>query len=559
MRLPRLLFVALLALVAACAAPAPHQATKSSMVAAPDPAAVEAGLEILRRGGTAIDAAVAVQMALGVVEPQASGIGGGGFLLHYEASTRTITVYDGRETAPAGATPGLFLDRDGKPLPFREAVASGLSVGVPGAVRLLELAQREHGKLAWHALFDPAITLARDGFVMPPRLAAAIVPMADESGARVVYFNADGSPKKAGEKIFNPTLADTMALIATQGADVLYEGPIAREVVARVRGHRRPGTLSLADLAEYRPIKREAVCGPYRVWTICGMGPPSSGGVAILQVLEMLQPFEFSRDAPDSTRALHLIAEASRLAFADRERYIADPAYVAVPLPGLLSPEYLAQRRKLISVDHSMGSATAGNPPGAQALVDGVGKIEQGTSNISIVDRWGNAVEFTTTVESTFGAQIMVRGFVLNNELTDFSFRPEIDGIPVANRVEPGKRPRSSMSPTFVLDRDRSLYVGVGSAGGARIIGDTLHALIGVLDWNLSMQAAIDLPRIANLNGPTELEDRPPLSAQAEKLRAMGHEVVVRRHDGGLTGFRRVDGSWEGGADRRRDGTAKGE
>jgi gamma-glutamyltranspeptidase/glutathione hydrolase len=559
MRLPRLLFVALLALVAACAAPAPRQATKSSMVVAPNPAAVEAGVEILRRGGTAIDAAVAVQMALGVVEPQASGIGGGGFLLHYEASTRTITVYDGRETAPAGATPGLFLDRDDKPLPFREAVASGLSVGVPGAVRLLELAQREHGKLAWHELFDPAIALARDGFAMPPRLAAAIAPMADESAARAVYFNADGSPKKAGEKIVNPALADTMALIATQGADVLYEGPIAREMVARVRGHRRPGTLSLADLAEYRPIKREAVCGPYRVWTICGMGPPSSGGVAVLQVLEMLQPFELSRDAPDSTRALHLIAEASRLAFADRDRYIADPAYVSVPLAGLLSPEYIAQRRKLISVDHSMGPATAGNPPGAQALVDGVGKIEQGTSNISIVDRWGNAVEFTTTVESAFGAQMMVRGFVLNNELTDFSFRPEIEGIPVANRVEPGKRPRSSMSPTFVLDRDRSLYVGVGSAGGARIIGDTLHALIGVLDWNLSMQAAIDLPRIANLNGPTELEDRPPLNAQAERLRAMGHEVVVRRHDGGLTGFRRVDGRWEGGADRRRDGTAKGE
>jgi gamma-glutamyltranspeptidase / glutathione hydrolase len=559
MRLPRLLFIALLALVAACAAPAPHQATKSSMVAAPNPAAVEAGVEILRRGGTAIDAAVAVQMALGVVEPQASGIGGGGFLLHYEASTRTITVYDGRETAPAGATSGLFLDRAGKPLPFREAVASGLSVGVPGAVRLLELAQREHGKLAWHALFDPAIALARDGFAMPPRLAAAIAPMADESGARVVYFNADGSPKKAGERIFNPALADTMALIATQGADVLYEGPIAREVVARVRGHKRPGTLSLADLANYRPIKREAVCGPYRVWTICGMGPPSAGGVATLQVLEMLQPFELSRDAPNSTHALHLIAEASRLAFADRDRYIADPAYVAVPLAGLLSPEYIAQRRKLISVDRSMGPATAGNPPGAQALVDGVGKIEQGTSNISVVDRWGNAVEFTTTVESTFGAQMMVRGFVLNNELTDFSFRPEIEGIPVANRVEPGKRPRSSMSPAFVLDRDRSLYVGVGSAGGARIIGDTLHALIGVLDWNLSMQAAIDLPRIANLNGPTELEDRPPLNAQAEKLRAMGHEVVVRRHDGGLTGFRRVDGSWEGGADRRRDGTAKGE
>ena len=559
MRLPRLLLCAALALLAGCAAPAPHPAAQGSMVAAANPIAVEAGVEILRRGGTAIDAAVAVQMVLGLVEPQASGIGGGGFLLHYDAASHTIVAYDGRETAPAGATPRLFLDRDGKPLPFREAVASGLSVGVPGAVRTLELAQREHGKLAWRDLFAPAIALARDGFPMPPRLAAAIVPMGGEPAARVIYFNADGTPKKAGETVVNPVLADTMTLIATQGADALYEGSIAREMVARVRGHKRPGTLSLQDLADYRPIKREAVCGPYRVWTICGMGPPSSGGVAILQVLEMLQPFELSHDTPDGARALHLIAEASRLAFADRDRYIADPAYVAVPLAGLLSPDYIAQRRKLISTDRSMGRATAGNPPGSQAFVDGVGKIEQGTTNISIVDRWGNAVEFTTTVESPFGAQMMVRGFVLNNELTDFSFRPEIDGVPVANRVEPGKRPRSAMSPTFVLERGRSLYVGVGSAGGPRIIGDTLHALIGVLDWNLSMQAAIDQPRIANLNGPTELEDRPPLNAQADRLRAMGHEVTIRRHDGGLTGFRRVDGRWEGGADRRRDGIAKGE
>jgi len=559
MRLPRLLICAALALLAGCAAPAQRPATQGSMVAAANPIAVEAGVEILRRGGTAIDAAVAVQMVLGLVEPQASGIGGGGFLLHYDAASHTIVAYDGRETAPAGATSRLFLDRDGKPLPFREAVASGLSVGVPGAVRMLELAQREHGKLAWRDLFTPAIALARNGFPMPPRLAAAIAPMSAEPPARAIYFNIDGTPRKAGETIVNPALADTMTLIASQGADALYEGPIAREMVARVRGHKRPGTLSLQDLADYRPIKREAVCGPYRVWTICGMGPPSSGGVAILQVLEMLQPFELARDKPGSTRALHLIAEASRLAFADRDRYIADPAFIPVPLPGLLSPDYIAQRRKLISTDRSMGRAAAGNPPGSQAFVDGVGKIEQGTSNISIVDRWGNAVEFTTTVESSFGAQMMVRGFVLNNELTDFSFRPEIDGVPVANRVEPGKRPRSAMSPTFVLERDRSLYVGVGSAGGPRIIGDTLHVLIGVLDWNLSMQAAIDQPRIANLNGPTELEDRPPLNAQADRLRAMGHEVTVRRHDGGLTGFRRVDGRWEGGADRRRDGTAEGE
>ena len=559
MRLLRSLLGGALALLAACAVPATHPAAQGSMVAAAHPAAVEAGLTVLRQGGTAVDAAVAVQMVLGVVEPQASGIGGGGFLLYYDGAARSIIAYDGRETAPAGATPGLFLDPDGKPLSFPAAVLSGLSVGVPGAMRMLELAQHEHGKLAWKDLFAPAIALARDGFSMPPRLAAAVVQMSAEPAAREIYFNAAGAPKKAGERIVNSALADTMTAIATQGADALYEGPIAREMVARVRGHERPGTLSLADLAGYKPIKREAVCGPYRVWTICGMGPPSSGGVAILQVLEMLQPFELSRDTPDSTRALHLIAEASRLAFADRDRYIADPAYVPVPLPGLLAPEYVAQRRTLISIDRSMGHATAGVPPGAPVQVEGVAKPEKGTSNMSIVDRWGNAVVFTTTVESPFGAHMMVHGFVLNNELTDFSFRPEIDGVPVANRVEPGKRPRSSMSPTFVLDRDRGLYAGLGSAGGARIIGDTLHALIGVLDWNLSMQAAIDLPRIANLNGPTELEDRPPLNTQADRLRAMGHEVSVRRHDGGLTGFRRVGSRWEGGADRRRDGTAEGE
>lgn len=559
MRLRRSLLGGALALLAACALPATHPAAQGSMVAAAHPAAVEAGLAVLRQGGAAVDAAVAVQMVLGVVEPQASGIGGGGFLLYYDAASRSIVAYDGRETAPAGATPGMFLGAEGKPLPFPAAVMSGLSVGVPGAMRMLELAQREHGKLAWKDLFAPAIALARNGFPMPPRLAAAAAQMGAEPAARAIYFDADGAPRKAGERIVNPALAETMELIATQGADVLHRGPIAEEMVARVRGHQRPGTLSLADLADYKPIKREAVCGPYRVWTICGMGPPSSGGVAILQVLELLEPFELSRDTPDSPRALHLVAEASRLAFADRDRYIADPAFVSIPLPGLLSPAYIAQRRTLISPDRSMGHATAGTPPGAPALADGVVTPEKGTSNISIVDRWGNAVVFTTTVEYSFGAHMMVRGFVLNNELTDFSLRPAIGGVPVANRVEPGKRPRSSMSPTFVLERDRSLYAGVGSAGGARIIGDTLHALIGVLDWNLSMQAAIDQPRIANLNGRTELEDRAPLNAQAERLRAMGHDVSLRRHDGGLSGFRRANDGWEGGADRRREGTAKGD
>jgi gamma-glutamyltranspeptidase/glutathione hydrolase len=409
--------------------------------------AVEAGLEVLRRGGSAVDAAIAVQMALGVVEPQASGLGGGGFLLHYDAATGAIAVYDGRETAPAGATAAMFLDRDGKPLGYREATVSGISVGVPGALAMLELAHKEHGKLAWSELFQPAVRLARDGFAAPLRLAEWLQRMPSLGGdpdLRAIYFTADGSPKKLGERVVNPALAETMQQIADKGAKAFYEGPIAAEMVERVRGHVRPGTLSLADLAGYRPIKREPVCGPYRVWIVCGMPPPSSGGIVILQVLELIEPFDIWRDQPDSVRVLHLIAEASRLAFADRNRYIADPAFVPVPVAGLLAPAYIAERRILMSEDRSMGAVGPGLPPGY---------IERGTSHISIVDRWGNAVAFTTTIEASFGAQIMVRGFLLNNELTDFSpcrrwrqagrQRVEPQAAALVDIAHPDPRPRS--------------------------------------------------------------------------------------------------------------------
>ncbi|MDI1283692.1 MAG: gamma-glutamyltransferase [Reyranella sp.] len=547
----RRLLAALAVLLAICRVQA-SLAAPQAMVAAAHPLAVDAGLEVLRRGGTAVDAAVAVQMVLGVVEPQASGIGGGGFLLHYDNATRAITVYDGRETAPAGATPTMFLDGNGKPLGFRPAVVSGISVGVPGALAMLELAHKEHGKLAWRDLFEPAIAAARDGFPVPPRLAAwlsRIPGLREEPGIRAVYFNAEGSPRKAGERIANPDLAGTMRLIADQGTRAFYEGAIAAEMVERVRAHERPGTLSLADLADYRPIKREALCGPYRLWVVCGMPPPSSGGIAILQALTLLEPFEIWRDTPSDLRSIHLIAEASRLAFADRDRYVADPAFVKVPVEGLLSPTYLAERRKLMSPDRSMGKVGPGVPPGY---------VERGTSHMSIVDRWGNAVAFTTTIEAPFGAQIMVRGFLLNNELTDFSPLPEADGRPIANRVEPGKRPRSSMSPTLVFDQGNRLVAVLGSAGGSRIIGDTLQALLGLLDWNLPVSAAIALPRVINSNGPTELE-RGPLADLADGLRGLGHQVQVRGHEGGLTGIRRVGDGWEGGADPRRDGAARGE
>jgi gamma-glutamyltranspeptidase/glutathione hydrolase len=527
-------------------------AEPQQMVAAAHPLAVEAGLDVLRRGGSAIDAAVAVQMMLGVVEPQASGVAGGGFLLYFDGTTHAITVYDGRESAPAGATPTMFLGADGKPLPFRQAVASGLSVGVPGAVALLELAHKEHGKLPWNSLFASSIAAARNGYPVSSRLAAwleIVKPFGNEPAARATYYDRDGTPKKEGETVVNPALADTLQLLADKGVDVLREGSIAEEIVRRVRGHVRPGTLSLDDLKNYRPIERKPLCGPYRVWTICGMGPPSSGGLAILQALEILEPFELSHDTPNDLRSLHLIAEASRLAFADRDRYVDDPAFTPVPVEKLLAPSYLAQRRKLISLDRSMGRQGKVLP----------GYVEHGTSHMTIVDRQGNAVSFTTTIESPFGSLMMVGGFILNNELTDFSALPTHDGQPVANRVEPGKRPRSSMSPTFVLDKDGALVLSVGSAGGSRIIGDTLQALIGMLDWNLSPQAALDLPRILNMNGPTELEEKGDLPAQADRLRALGHEVQVRRHEGGLTAIRRAGDGWEGGADPRRDGVARGD
>ena len=533
--------------------PAAARAEPHEMVAAAHPLAVEAGLDVLKHGGSAIDAAVAVQMMLGVAEPQSSGVGGGGFLLYYDAATRRITAYDGRETAPAGAIPTMFLDPDGKPLPFRTAVRSGLSVGVPGAIALLELAHQEHGKLLWADLFAGSIKAARQGLPVSPRLAYWLDTMKsfrDDPAAREIYYDADGSGKKAGELIVNPALADTMQRIASDGARVLREGPIAGEIVNRVHGNPRPGTLALSDLAAYKPIKREPVCGPYRVWIVCGMPPPSSGGIAVLQMLELLEPFDLAKDQPNDLRSVHLIAEASRLAFADRARYVADPDFVPVPTDKLIAPGYIAERRKLMSEDRSM------DPPGKPVAP---GYVEHGTSHMTIVDHDGNVVAFTTTIEFSFGAQMMVGGFILNNELTDFSTVAEHDGQPVANRVEPGKRPRSSMSPTIVLDRDRKLVLSVGSAGGARIIGDTLHALVGMLDWNLSPQAALDLPRVIDMTGPTELEDKGDLPNLADGLRALGHQVQVRRHEGGLTAIRRKGDGWEGAADPRRDGVAKGD
>lgn len=560
-----------LAVLTACpvAAREPGATAKLHMVSAANPMAVDAGLEILRKGGSAIDAAIAVQMVLGVVEPQASGIGGGGFLLHYDSRARRVTAWDGRESAPAGATEKLFLDVYDKPLPFPMAVASGLSIGVPGAVRMLEEVHRRHGKLPWRDLFAPAIRLAAEGFTVPPRLGNALAGervLQNDPQARVVYFNDDGSPKKIGDIIRNAALAETMRLIAERGAEVLHSGPIADAIVAAVAREPRPGRMSAADLSEYRALQRAPLCRALRDWIICGMGPPSSGPLAILQTLPLLDRAPVPAGEVGDA---HRLAEASRLAFADRERYVGDPGFVPVPVDGLLDNAYLARRGSALRDDGVMGRVVAGQPPGAPlpAPASTPTKPEGGTSHLAIVDRDGNAVSFTTTIETMFGARRMVGGFLLNNELTDFAAEPAVGGRPVANRVQPGKRPRSSMSPLIVTDRDGRFVLAIGSAGGSRIIGDVLQATWGALLRDRPLQDAIAARRVLNRGGVTEIEGRAgDQQAQqlADALKALGHTPDVSPHQGGLHGIRArraADGSvtYEGGADPRRDGVARGD
>ncbi|BBK33729.1 gamma-glutamyltransferase 1 [Stella humosa] len=536
---------------------------RSHMVAAANPLAAAAGRTILQAGGSAVDAAIAVQMVLTLVEPQSSGIGGGAFLLHWSAAGRELRTYDGRETAPAAAGPNLFLGADGRPLRFMDAVVGGLSVGVPGAVRMLEAAHRAHGRLPWADLFQPAIALARDGFAISPRLAATLqddAALRADPAAGPYFYQPDGSPKPAGTLLANPALAATLQAIATGGADALHTGPIAQDIVAAVAGAARPGSMTLADLVGYRPQVRDAVCVPYRLWRVCGMGPPSSGGVAIAQVLGMVERHDLTAAGPASPDAWHLLLEASRLAFADRDRYVADPDRVPLP-PGLLDRRYLADRGGLIRTGESLGRATAGEPPGKRADFAPDRSLEiPATSHMVIVDRDGNAVSMTTTIEGPFGSKLMVRGFLLNNELTDFSFVPEADGRPVANRVEGGKRPRSSMSPTMVFDRDGRLVMALGSPGGARIIGYTLKALVAMLDWDLDPQRAVSLPNLLNRNGPTELEMTPGAGPLADGLRRLGHEVQPMTAPSGLQAIRLLPGGGlVGGADPRREGVAVGD
>ena len=534
---------------------------KRHMVVAGHPLAVEAGLAMLDRGGSAIDAMVAAQLVLNLVEPSSSGLAGGAFLLHWEAKARKLSAIDGRETAPAGATHALFL-KDGKPIAFSQARSSGLSVGTPGTARLLEVAHARYGRLAWKDLFTPAIELAEKGFPVSERLhrqlASEQVKWNDT--ARAYFFGPDGKPWPVGTVLRNPQFAATLRSLADKGADAFYSGEIARDVVAAVRSHPLgAGSLTEEDLAGYRVRDVEPVCGKYRAWKVCGMPPSSSGGVALLQIMGALERFDVPGMRPNSSQVVHVVSEAERLAFADRARYLGDDRFVDVPVEGLVEPAYVAARSRLITAEKSMGRATAGTPSGVKvAYAEDSHDEVIGTTHLNIVDRHGNAVSMTTTIEGNFGNGTMVRGFMLNNELTDFNFAPLDGGSVTANAVGPGKRPRSSMSPTMVFDSGGRLELLAGSPGGSFIIGYVAKALIATLDWNLDPQAAADLPNFGSRNGPTEVERGTELEGVHAALKSMGHEVRAIPMTSGLQVIRRKGDGWQGGSDPRREGVARG-
>ena len=534
------------------------------MVVAAHPLASRAGYDAIKRGGSAVDAAIVAQLVLNLVEPQSSGIGGGGFLLHYAGREGLLSAYDGRETAPAAAKPDRFLDANGRPLDWPAAVASGKSVGVPGLLRLLELAHRRHGRLAWAELFEPAIRLAEQGFPISPRLHALVAAdrfLRLDENARRYFYLPEGSAKPAGTLLQNPEFAAVLKRVASGGTDAFYRGEIAREITAAVRKHRRAqGDLDEGDLSAYGAKVREPLCGAYRRWKVCGMPPPSSGGFAVLQILKILERFDLHALRPDSVQAVHLFAEAGRLAYADRNLYIADPDFVAAPLAALLGPRYLDSRAKLIDPRRSMGRARAGDPARIAASFGLTEPLElPATTHISVVDAEGNAVAMTTSIEAAFGNRQMVRGFLLNNQLTDFSWAPEEGGVPVANRVEAKKRPRSSMAPTIVFDEKGRLYAVIGSPGGHSIINYVAQTLVGVLDWNMDIQKAIGAPHMGSRNGPTELEQGTKLEPLAPELERMGHAVRIRPETSGLHGIVRIPSGWTGGADPRREGLALGD
>jgi gamma-glutamyltranspeptidase/glutathione hydrolase len=563
--LKALCLTALIVVTLPASAQVTETVAKRHMIAAANPHAAQAGLEMLRAGGSAVDAAIATQLVLGLVEPESSGIGGGAFMLVYDAKTKRTTSFDGREMAPASATPTMFLDANGQPRNKGEAIPGGLSVGIPGVVKMLFLAHQKYGKLPWAKLFEPAIKLSDEGFPVGPKLARTIKSFsrgASMPDIKAHFYHPDGTPLNEGEIYKNPDYAATLRKIAKDGPDGFYKGEIAQAIVDTVQhAPRQQGGMTLEDLDKYQAKERAPVCGDYREYNVCSMGPPSSGGVAVLQILGMLQRFTPEQVTPNIVSGAHLFAQASRLAYADRAQYLADPAFIDVPVKGLTDKTYVASRAALIDPAKDMGTAVAGNPPQKHAaLSPQVSPVLHGTSHMTIVDDAGEVVAMTTSVESVFGANIMTKGFMLNNTLTDFSFQPVRDGKPVANAPAPGKLPLSAMSPTIVFDKKGGFLVSVGSPGGPAIIDYVSQILIGILDAKMSPKEALAMPHEINMNGATLLEQSPTSAALAAQLTAMGHTVQVPRIEGsGLHGIQKVKDGYIGAADPRRDGIALGD
>ena len=556
---------AALSLVVGCTNPvlSAEQATKGTVSAA-DPRAAAAGVEMLRKGGTAADAAFATLLALNVVEPQSSGIGGGGYLVYSPGGGAPVT-FDGREIAPHAAT-GTWFFKNGQPMDIREAIPGGKSVGVPGNIRMMALAHQRYGKLPWADLFQPAIRLARYGFKITPRL-YQMLDKYRETGAlsaegREIFYGTDGNPLPVGTLVKNLAFARFLDGIATRGPDSFYVGPNAQAIVATVNASpRNSSQMAPGDIATYEAKPRMSVCGTYRGYRICGMGPSSSGGTTVFETLKQLERFDLSALGPNSAAAWHLIAESMRLAYADREQYLGDADYVSVPVAGLVDPTYLASRSALISPDRTISNVTAGTPPGAPKVTCAAGPVEErGTSHFVAVDSAGNVASETSTIESPFGSGLMVSGYYLNNELTDFNLAPDKNGCPTANRVEGGKRPRSSMSPTIVWAPDGHVRLAVGAAGGATIPAQVLKAIIGVIDWHLTAQQAIALPTIFAPGGDTVFVERGTcLEALAPQLQALGHRVQIRDPSFKANAIEWVNGRWVGAADPRSEGAALAE
>ena len=538
----------------------PVVAENMGVTSSADPRVTDAGMEMLRQGGSAADAAMAMMLTLTVVEPQSSGIGGGGFLLYQDNAKGILSTINGRETAPAAATSDRFVGPDGKPLGFLEAFQGGRSVGVPGNVQLMAQAHQKWGKLPWATIFKPAIRLSQKGFIVNKTLESRLAtiqglwPNFDE--ARTTYWR-DGKPLKAGMTSKNPKLAATLALLAKKGPDAFYTGPIASQIVHAVTTSKlSPGDMTMTDLAQYRAKEQQAVCAPYRVYVVCGMAPPSSGATTVLQILGTLQRFDLKAMGKDSPQSWYLIGQAMQLAYADREKYLGDDAFVNVPVAGLLNPEYIKERSALIDPEKARADYPAGNPPGAAPRTAAISSEVVGTTHFTAVDKNGNIANMTSTIEGPFGSQLMAGGFFLNNELTDFTFAPEKDGAPVANRVVGGKRPLSSMAPTVVFDRDGRAVLALGSAGGKRIIMHVTKTLIGVIDFGLPLQQAIDLPNIYFGGGGLEVEQNSMLSAMADGLGKFGQKVRPVDLGSKVNGAQRIGDSWTGAADPRSEGTS---